>query len=476
MPSVKFGQRQVANEVRSRLGDFLADSDDRRTNTVELDDSVPESFVQRVQEEAADSRQAEAQKAGQASLTDRERKEIDFAKDGVNVPFARSVKGIANTEGVEDWLQFADLDLTVDENRNVLERAAREERGQRGGGRSKERRQLQKGQQAKRQRRQQAEGAKQPAFGGDAEAAQFLREEQRFEDDLFDISLRGSGPSGNDYERLKDAHNDRSKQAQRVDERRSAEVTRDPLRWAQNKSTLDFPGIDTVDPEGLHSQRSDRAQRKDEKEQAPIADNREQWARNPDQYDWPGVDTKTRSSLPMDDLRSRAEAMQSAKQDALYRNEPMSKADELQAKARSEGVSFDPGLDMQQPESQEPGSSALGVPEGTFAWGQDSDMAFISAGEDRSRDPFDMSQDGGLLADGRDRQGSLDVGLDAGATRDREGEIAGSAGFADRRDELQPDDDNSQQSGLFEMEPEVGDGQADLFGGNATQSSGGEYR
>ncbi|MFP4218490.1 MAG: hypothetical protein ACLFR6_06595, partial [Salinarchaeum sp.] len=74
MPSVKFGQRQVANEVRSRLGDFLADSDDRRTNTVDLDDSVPESFVQRVREEAADSRQAEAQKAGQVSLTDRERK------------------------------------------------------------------------------------------------------------------------------------------------------------------------------------------------------------------------------------------------------------------------------------------------------------------------------------------------------------------------------------------------------------------
>lgn len=476
MTSVEFGQRDVANDLRNRLEPFLADDDSRRSKTVELQDRVPDEVVQRVREEAADSREVEADKAGQASLTDRERKEINFSKDGVNVPYARSVKGIAKTEGVEDWLQFADLNLTVDENRNVLERAGREERGARGRGRSQDQTDLQRGRRAKRQRREQAEEAKGPAFGGDAEAAGFLREESRFEDDLFDISLRGSGPSGRDYERLEEAHEDRSERAQRVDERRSAQVTRDPLKWAQNKAKFDYPGIDTVEPAEIHAERSKQARKVDEREQASIADSREQWATNFDQYDWPGVDTKKRPTEQ--EIIDRAQEMKSARMDVTMRFEPMSKTEELEAQARSRGISFDPDLDGQENDSDGAfgRSPAAGVVD-NLAAGRDADLAFIDAEEDRGgSDPFDMSADGNVLADTRDQQASLDVGRAAGVTEDRSGEIAGSAGFEDRRDELRGGDEPGEQAGLGIEETNVGgDGQADLFGGDASETSGGEY-
>lgn len=476
MTSVEFGKRDVANDIRNRLEPFLDDDDSRRSKTIQLQDRVPDEVVQRVREEAADSREVEADKAGQASLTDRERKEIDFSKDGVNVPYARSVKGIAKTEGVEDWLQFADLDLTVDENRSVLERAGREERGARGRGRTQEQSDLQRGRRAKQQRREQAEEAKPAAFGGNAEAAEFLREEQRFEDDLFDISLRGSGPSGSDYEQLEEAHEDRSERAQRVDERRSAEVTRDPLKWSQNKAKFDYPGIDTVEPAEIHAERSKQARKVDEREQAPIADSREQWATNSDQYDWRGVDTKQRPTEQ--EIIDRAKEMKSARMDATMRFEPMSETEELEAQARSRGLSFDPDLDSGEPDSDGAfGRSPNAGVVDKLAGGRDADMAFVEAEEDRgASDPFDMSGDSSVLADTRDEQASLDVGRAAGVTEDRSGEIAGSAGFEDRRDELRGGNDPGEQAGLGIEETNVGgDGQADLFGDDASETSGAEY-
>jgi hypothetical protein len=472
--SVEFGRRQVANSIRDRLEPFLDEDDTRRSKTIELQDRVPDDVVQRVREEAADSRQSEADKAGQAGLTDRERREIDFSKEGVNVPYARSVKGIAKTEGVDDWIQYADFDVTVDENRSVLERAGRESRGARGRGRTQEQSDLKRGRQAKERRREQAEEAKPAAFGGNAEAADFLREEQRFEDDLFDISLRGSGPSGSDFERLEDAHEDRSERAQRVDERRSAKVTRDPLKWAQNKSQCDYPGIDTVQPRKLHEQRSKQAQKVDEREQAPIADSREQWAQNPDQFDWPGVDTKQR---PTDqEIVERAKEMKSARMDATMRFEPMSQEEEISARASAADISL-------SPEEATRGVGAVGENAlGGFNVTEQGETAPSAPIDERppdiarGEDPFDMSSDGGVLADTRDQQASLDVGRGAGVTEDRSGKVAGSAGFEDRRDELRGGDDPGEQAGLGIEETNVGgDGQADLFGNDASETSGGEY-
>jgi len=482
VPEIEFGQRDVANSVRERLDGFRADSDDRRSTTVELKDAVPEEMVQRVREEAADSRQAEADKGGQIELSDRERKQIDFSREGVNVPFARSVKGIADNEGVEDWLQFADFELTVDENRRVLSDASNEERGRSDLGKSQEKRNIKRTAKNKRRRKEQAEQAKQPAFEGDSEAAGFLREEQRFSDDLFDITLRSdSGPTGRDVERLQEAHNNRSEVAQRVDERRSAKVTRDPLKWAQNKAKYDFPGVDTVEPAELHSERSRRARRVDEEEQAPIADSRQQWALNSDRYDWPGVDTKQRPS--MDDIKDKADEMKSAKMDSLYQFGSMSAAEEVEAKASAADVSLAPdeALDGAFSDSQ---SSFAGGPTYNAKAGSVVETDRL----DQERRPPEQalleqqqSMDGdnsavGQLVDDSDQQASLDVGMDAGATRDRSGSVAGSANFADERDALRPDNDAGEQAGLLEQSTNVGgDGQADLFGETATETSGQEY-
>ena len=476
MPSVKFGRKPVATSIRDRVEPFLADDDDGRELTLKLKDDAPDAIVQRVQEEAADTRQAEAQKAGQAELTDRERKEIDFTKDGVNVPFARSVKGIAENKGVEDWIQFADFTLGVDENRRQLADAARQGGGDRGRGQTAEQRGLQKTQQAKRRRREQAESAKDPAFRGDAEAAGFLREEQRFEEDLFDLSLRGAAPSGRDYERLEEAHSERSERAQRVDERRSATVTPDPLTWAQNPAQYDYVGIDTVDPEELHSERSLEARSVDERRSAPIADSREQWAQNTDTYDWPGVDTKQRPTRA--ETVAVAEEMRDARMASTMEYEPMSAEDDVASQALAADVSISPEEATRGVGAV--GRNALGGFNSTVQ-GETAPTQPIDERPpdfERGEDPFDMSDDNsadGMLVDDRDQQASLDVGLGANTTADREGEIAGSADFADRRDELQPDNTTGMQSGLFEEEESVGDGQADLFGESASTSSGGEY-
>lgn len=448
MKEIEFARRGDANEIRNRLDDFTADDDDRRSKTLKLEERVPDSMVQRVREEAADSRQAEADKAGQTELTDRERKEIDFAREGVNVPFARSIKGIAQNEGVTDWLQFADLELTVDENRSVLNQASNEERNRSGLGKSERKDQIDRQADTKRQRRKQAEQAKQPAFGGDSEAIEFLQEEQRFEDDLFDISLRGDGPSGRDIERLQDAHNDRSERAQRVDERRSAEVTRNPLVWSQNKDTMDIPGIDTVDPQELHDQRSKEARKQDLREKAPIADSREQWATAPDQYDWQGVDTPTGPS--MDQLKDRAETLQWTKVDAVGRGNEDAQRAAVRGKASSFDVSLGPNeaLGDMGTESMNPSS---GTNPDRFASGFDADQAFFEAEEDRaSDDPLDGLE----FTDDRDEQGSmLDFGMETDATQHRESREAEAQasefGIDDRSDDVFGESmDEGDQSGL----------------------------
>ena len=106
-------------------------------------------------------------------------------------------------------------------------------------------------------------------------------------------------------------------------------------------------------------------------------------------------------------------------------------------------------------------------------------MAFMAAEEERGSDPFELdgaADTNSMMRDDRAMQGTLDVGDAANTTADRSGSIAGSADFADRRDELQPDAEMGEQSGLVEMDSDVGDGQADLFGDSASTTTGGEYR
>jgi hypothetical protein len=53
-----------------------------------------------------------------------------------------------------------------------------------------------------------------------------------------------------DYRRARERHEERSAAAQRVDERRDAEVTANVDEWAARPDELDFPGVDSVDSVG----------------------------------------------------------------------------------------------------------------------------------------------------------------------------------------------------------------------------------
>jgi len=303
MPTIEFGQRSEANEYRDKLGDYLSAGDDRRTKTVDLKPSTPDNIVDRLESVSFASIEEQGGGAGMAELTGDEK---EYLKDKTSFNWqddgfaAMRAKASLQKRGATDWLDFYEpgeqAGGAVQNLRRSKQSAAQKGtnigvKGDRTDaeevtGRRRRRRQVERGMARDTDR------AKQPAFGGDAEAISFLQEEQIFSGDVFDIDLRSSGgPRGRDYERLQDAHESRSERAQRVDERRSAKVTRDPLKWAANKGRVDFPGIDTVDPEAIHESRSERAREADEREFAPIADNRQQWATAPDRYDWRGVDT-----------------------------------------------------------------------------------------------------------------------------------------------------------------------------------------
>jgi hypothetical protein len=307
MPTVEFGRLQDARQIRQnrKYRAFLKDSDSGREKTVRLKENTPKSAVQDIRGEAAESRQHERQEAGQVELTRSERREIDFSKPGVNVPKARSIKGIAANEGVDDWLAFGDLEATVDENRSILKSAKREERGGRMDAVSDESHQIDKAARAHQQVKQQANPrARQYAFEGDEDAQEHLRDEGLGESlDIGFTQKRGRlEGQGEDFERLEEFHKSRSEQAQAMDNRKSAPKTRDPFVWMNNPGEYDYPGVDTVQPKKLHEQRSERAQDVDEQRSAPIADSKQEWAMHPDEYDWPGVDSPKKIGSSAEDF------------------------------------------------------------------------------------------------------------------------------------------------------------------------------
>lgn len=301
MPTVQFGSRTAAKKIRNdpKFKPFLKDVDDGRQATVRLKKSTPQSALNEITGEAADSKRHEAEKAGQIELSRRERKHIDFKREGVNVPKARSIKGIATHAGVDDWESFADFELTVDENRELLKRASKEDSGRRGLGSDRmDDAQVDKRIASGHHEREQNELGRAKEFGivdQDDEAQSFVQD-QGDTGDVFDIGF-GRGKSGqifgqgDDFDRVERRHESRSSRAQTVDEKRTAPVTLDPFVWANNPNEYDFPGVDTVQPNKLHQQRTEQAQEVDNNELAPITLDKEKWAMNPDKFDYPGVDT-----------------------------------------------------------------------------------------------------------------------------------------------------------------------------------------
>ncbi len=252
---IEFGSREAANKIRdtAKFRGFLADSDDRRTATVVLKEGTPEPALNEITGEAADSKRHEADKAGQASLTDSERERIDFSREGMNVPKARSIKGVAQNEGVDDWMHESDFTLSVDENRSILKEAKQSGGGQRGGRDLDSDAEVSQRLAAAHHQRQQQETDRAKQFAlvdTDKEAQEFLRGDSV--GDTFDIEytredgrLRGQGE---DFSRLEERHESRSERAQTMDEKRSAQITRDPIKWANNPGKYDYPASTPFNP------------------------------------------------------------------------------------------------------------------------------------------------------------------------------------------------------------------------------------
>jgi len=108
----------------------LADTDARHQKTIKLNPAATKATRQIVSGEAADSKAHLADEYGQVPLIKDEKDAIDVnQKHGMNTMTARSVKAIFYEEGVNDWLQHADTDLSVDENREIAVQAAQNQDG-----------------------------------------------------------------------------------------------------------------------------------------------------------------------------------------------------------------------------------------------------------------------------------------------------------------------------------------------------------
>lgn len=131
MPKIEFGTKEAADVFRDEWQEYLCPDDDRRLKTVTVVSDTPEHVIERAEIEAAAGRSERSGNGGQVELADTERDRINFSEGHASVPHARSVKGIARSEGVDDWLAYYDASLTVDEHRNVMAQAAQEGGGRR---------------------------------------------------------------------------------------------------------------------------------------------------------------------------------------------------------------------------------------------------------------------------------------------------------------------------------------------------------
>jgi len=167
---IEYGSKDAADAARERHSEYLCTDDDRRLKTVAYSSDTPDSVLETERIEAADGRGERTDGPGQVPLSDSERKQIDFSQKRANTAHARSVKGIAQSEGVEDWVSYYDGTLTVDEHREVMDKASRES-GARSG---EESAQEKAGRAARAAQSSRCDHARGHCENGDPEACEFL--------------------------------------------------------------------------------------------------------------------------------------------------------------------------------------------------------------------------------------------------------------------------------------------------------------
>ncbi|MHC3379387.1 hypothetical protein [Haloarcula sp. H-GB5] len=186
---IEYGSKDAADAARERHSEYLCTDDDRRLKTVAWAESgTPEWVLEQERLEAADSRDDGGDDGGQVPLSDSETDRIDFSDGRANALHARSVKGIAQSEGVEDWVSYYDPTLTVDEHREVMEQASRES-----GKRSADETADEKAARAARSAQSnQCDHARGHCLNGDPEACEFLQEtcQMSLDDVMNDVLAR----------------------------------------------------------------------------------------------------------------------------------------------------------------------------------------------------------------------------------------------------------------------------------------------
>ena len=570
---IEFGSRNDAGDIRDDLPEeALLESDDGREKTLKIDTSaLDQRTLRRVKGEAAVSRDdARGNMHGQESLTESEKKRLDFTE--TSVPEARTAKASLLAEGVSDWTAYFDPSLTTSEMADLARST------QASGGARMDTADTQRAQdrQAAGMRRevqsQQAKRAREGCEDGFEEACDQLVEEHGFSRQEAESLLAGQ-PAQSGMGVTADG----------------GLVTTTVLRAGAPGTFLQQPPQPAPDAPGY---RSGQIKTLGDADPVPRDEAIDRWGR-PD-----GIDGN-----PRDD---------DAMRDALFEFEPMSRGDEITAQAQAADVSLAPDevigdtgrvgttalggnvlgegerrateLEDDRPPEQalreqsrsmdgDSGSGPIELFEAApdelpggfeFAGGQTrgsgdvrearfiadtdvpgADKQVLEAqeidgsfslyggfegpefGEDDLNPVYAVEQGDGpqeifesaetyaeqqanrnkqqttpdsslgptgplaseqgrsepadtggrIMTDDRDQQGTLDVGMDAGVTEDRSGQIAGSANFADERDDLMPDQDVGEQAGLLEQETNVGgDGQTDLFGESASETSGAEYK
>lgn len=118
-----FASRAEADEWRDRFETYTSVKDDARELTVRFKETIPDQVRDIVGAASAVSLAEEEITEDQVALTDQEETEIErrgVQVDNQNRFRLRAIKAVALNRGVVDWVNKADLQLTANENKEVL--------------------------------------------------------------------------------------------------------------------------------------------------------------------------------------------------------------------------------------------------------------------------------------------------------------------------------------------------------------------
>jgi hypothetical protein len=184
--SVEFGTKADADRFRDEYPEFICPiDDDARRREVWFTSDTPTDVLDEakaVGEAGRADREASEANTGQRELTDQEKRQLDFTRDGVNYGLARALANVADEYGLNafEHIDVAEVDGTADA-RPIFERARRSSGTGRGGGTAQyddeaaEREDRQQRQRGERQAAEQCDHARDHCRSGDSEACQYLQ-------------------------------------------------------------------------------------------------------------------------------------------------------------------------------------------------------------------------------------------------------------------------------------------------------------